>query len=153
MVEGSMVNLELLLPWIRHAQVSGTITSQIAALRASPRKLDEVISKISHLEHVLTEWYDALPSFLKIDTKTSEIPAGLDPVHVINMQYGFLYGMIVIHSLLAHPWNVPAMKISAEEVSEFESRAAQSMKIVVDSSRQIIRKLRHVVIDVCAPKW
>jgi hypothetical protein len=148
-----MVSLELLVSWIRHAQVSGTITSQIAALRASPRKLDEVLKTVAHLEHVLTEWYDALPSFLKIDADNSELPKGLDPVYVINMQYAFLNGLIVIHSLLAHPWNVPAMKVSAEEVSEFESRAAQSMKIVVDSSRQIIRKLRHVAIDVCAPKW
>jgi hypothetical protein len=148
-----MVNLELLVPWIRHAQVSGTITSQIAALRASPRTLDEVVNNVAHLEHVLTEWYDALPSFLKIDADTSELPKGLDPVYLLNMQYAFLNGLIVIHSLLAHPWNVPAMKISTEEVFEFEKHAAASMKIVVDSSRQIIRKLRHVAIDVCAPKW
>ncbi|KAK5044365.1 hypothetical protein LTR84_011315 [Exophiala bonariae] len=152
-VDGSMVDLDLFVPWIKHAQVSGHITKQITALKASTPTLDEVVRTIAHLERGLREWHDSLPSVLRIETDYSDIPQGLDPTYVFYMQYAFLGGLITIHSLLAHPWNAPAIQMQPGEVPKFGDHTAQSMTIIVDASRQIIRILQHVTIDVCSPRW
>jgi hypothetical protein len=147
-----MVNLNLFIPWIKHAQVSGRITKQITALRASNPTFDDIVRTITHLERDLKEWHDSLPSVLRIETDYSDIPSGLDPVYVLYMQFAYLGGLITIHSLLAHPWNAPS-QMQPGAVGGTDNHIAQSTQILVDASRQIIRKLKHVTVDVCCPRW
>lgn len=148
-----MVNLDFLIPWIKHAQVSGHITQQITALKASTPSLDEVVRTISDLERTLREWHDSLPPVFRIETNLSDIPPDLDIIHVLYMHYAFFGGLIAINSLLAHPWNSEVVRLRQSDMAELETHAAQCLLTVVGASRQIIRRLRHVSIDVCSPRW
>lgn len=148
-----MVNLDFLNPWIKHAQVSGHITQQITALKASSPSLDEVVRTISDLERTLREWHDSLPPVFRIETNLSDIPPDLDIVHVLYMHYAFFGGLIAINSLLAHPWNSEVVQLRQSDMAGLETHAAQCLLTVVGASRQIIRRLRHVSIDVCSPRW
>ncbi|RVX67823.1 hypothetical protein B0A52_07751 [Exophiala mesophila] len=152
-VAGSMVNLDFVIPWIKHAQVSGHITQQITALKASTPSLDDVIRTISELEHTLREWHDSLPPVFRIETNLSDIPQDLDIVHVLYMHYAFFGGLITINSLLAHPWNSEVVRLRQSDTAELETHVAQSLQTVVGASRQIIHRLRHVNIDACSPRW
>ncbi|OCT45439.1 putative fungal specific transcription protein [Cladophialophora carrionii] len=152
-VDGSMVNLGLLVPAVKHAQILADITEQFTALKASTPTLNEVIRTVDHLEKMLRDWHDSLPPNLRTGTNYSETPEDMDLVHVLYYHYVFWGTLITIHSILVHPWNVPKIQTKPIELLNFRRHSQNSTRKVVDASRAMIRTLSHVSIDICSPKW
>lgn len=147
-----MVQLELLLPWIKHAQVSGNIMERITSLKESRPPLSEVLRTIVELEHTVHEWHASLPLALRTEIEHSDMQEAGDPAHVLDIHFRSLQSLMAIHSILCHSWNAPAIQLEPEDLPEFEKHSTKSMHTVVEASRQIIRKLRYVNVDVCCPK-
>lgn len=66
------------------AIIEGAIMSQIYPVRAVPRAT--LRQKVSPLEEQLTQWYIALPNFLRYDSSSSRLPP---PAHILylNIRY------------------------------------------------------------------
>ncbi|EXJ56176.1 hypothetical protein A1O7_09107 [Cladophialophora yegresii CBS 114405] len=152
-VDGSMVNLDLLVPAVRHTRILGDITEQFTALKASTPTLTEVRRTVDHLEHRLRGWHDSLPSKLRTGADYSDSPKDMDIVHVLYHHFAFWGTLITIHSILVHPWNVPKIQTKPIELLDFRRHSQNSTRKVVEASRAMIRALSHVSIDICSPKW
>lgn len=148
-----MVNLDLLIPAVKHAQILGDIMNQLGALKASTPTLNEVVRTISNLEQKLRYWHDSLPPNLRTGTDYSDFPESMDFVHVLYHHYAFWGSLVTIHSILVHPWNAPEIKTKPIELLDFRKHSRDSMTKVVEASRAMVRSLRHVPIDICSPKW
>lgn len=146
------MKLELLLSWIKHAQVSGNITERLTALRESSPPLNDVLRTVVELEHAVYAWHASLPLALRSDVGHSHMQEPVDPAHLLEIHSRSLQSLLTIHSILCHPWNAPAIQMEPEDLPEFEKYSAKSMHTIVEASRQIINKLRYINVDVCCPK-
>jgi hypothetical protein len=151
-VEGSTVNLEFLLPWIKHAQVAGNIIERLTTLRESLPSLNEVLRTLVELERAVHDWHASLPLPLQTEKRHAYMQDPLDPVHFLDIHFRSLQSIMAIHSTLCHPWNTPAIRMKPEDLPEFEKYSAKSMSTIVEASRQVVRKLRYINVDVCCPK-
>lgn len=152
-VDGSTVNLDLLVSAVKHARIIGDITNQITDLKTSSPTLGEVVRAVDQLEQRLRHWHDSLPPGLRTDADYSALPENLDVAYVLYHQYAFWGSLTTMHSILVHPWNAPRMQTKPIELLDFRKHSRNSMSKVVDAARAIIRSLRHIRIDICSPKW
>jgi hypothetical protein len=151
-VEGSTVKLDLVLPWIKHGQATSIITDRLTTLRESRPPLDEVIRTVVELEQIVQEWHVSLPSTLRSENRDSHTQEPVDSVHFLDIHFKSLQSIMAIHSILCHSWDAPAIQMELKDLPEFEKYSAKSLSTTIEASRQVIRKLRYINIDVCCPK-
>jgi len=125
---------------------------RIASLKESHPLLSEVLRTIDELEHTVHEWHASLPLTLRTEIEHPHMQEVMDPAHVLDIHFRSLQSLMAIHSILCHSWNALAIQLEPGDLPEFKKHLAKSMHTIVEASRQIIRKLHHVNIDVCCPK-
>lgn len=81
------------------------------------------------------------------------LPPHVHFYQLVYCHYAYYGSLVAIHSILVHPWNTITIQIEPGQREEYLQLAATSAEVFVESTRNFIRNLPQIKVNVSTPKW
>ncbi|KAF2827187.1 hypothetical protein CC86DRAFT_369390 [Ophiobolus disseminans] len=137
------------------AMLSSAIAKSFTTVKARKRSFVEKAELVQTFHEKLQSWHSNLPRMFKVafPLEAQHLPRGVRAEHVMYLYLSYHGNMTAIHSILGHPWNLPAPD-SADQLGGAVCRQIDlSDKALANASQKIIIITRSVSVDAAAPVW